>query len=250
MSATRKIDFINGAYSEIRINGLTVSPDAFETNKGLEILEDMAYEFFQSNIITEYNFQETPDVNDFTNTNPSLNRFFKVHLAVRLLNSFGKDAPENLAAQASATMSTAAGQSAMYLVEQVAYPDRMPVGAGIANRYRLWQRFQRPGAQPPAQSSTHQMYIGDINEFQESWESYLRSGETVSSYAITADPSLSLLSDSLSSPIITFMIEALSQQTSGNFQQVKIVVTTSLGRVDTRLINFNIQQAVTVGSIL
>jgi hypothetical protein len=251
MAASRKLDFINGAYSELRINGLTTDPDSFELTTALYVLEDMAYQLFDGNIIVQYNFTDTPDLNDLTGVDPALNRFFKTNLAVWLCNAFGKDVPQNLAMNAAGSMSFASGIAARALLNPVQYPDRMPVGAGVANRYRLWQRFQRPGAQPPANSTTHQMYIGDINDYQESWETYLGLTETITAITSSiADPALLISNVVLASPYITYTIEALSQQTSGNFQQVKFVVTTSLGRVNTRLVNFNITQAVTIGSIL
>ena len=251
MATFRKIDFINGAYSELRINGLTANPDSFELQTGLYILEDMAAQYFEQNIILQYNFTDTPDLNDLTGVEPALNRFFKTNLAVWLCNAFGKDVPQNLSMNASGAMSFASGLAAKALLQQVQYPDRQPVGAGVGGRYRLWQRFQRPGAFPPADSSTHQMYIGDINNYQESWETYLGATETISAITLSvADPALLLSNVVLTSPYIDYTIEALSQQTSGNFQQVKFVVTTSLGRVNTRLVNFNIIQAVTIGSTL
>jgi len=244
MTASRKLDFIIGAYSELRINGLTADPDSFELTTALYVLEDMAYQFFDGNIILQYNFTDTPDLNDLTGVDPSFNSFFKTYLAVWLCNAFGKEVPQNLAMNAAGSMSFASGVAARGLLKQVQYPDRMPVGAGM-----FWQRFQSPTAQPPADSSTNVMYIGDINNYQESWETYLGLTETISAVTLAvADPALLLSNVVLASPYITYTIEVLSEQTSGNFQQVKFVVTTSLGRVNTRLVNFNIVQSATIGS--
>ena len=248
MAATRKIDFILGAYSELRINGLTTNPDSQELEFALTVLEDMASQYFAGNIIPDYNFTETPNLSDLTWVGAEFNRFFKTNLAVWLCNAFGKDVPPNLSMNASGALSYAAGVTARALLAPVQYPDRMPVGSGISNRYRMWQRFQRPGQPPPADSSTHQMYIGDINDDFETWDSYLRDGETISNInSVWASPGLLLSTVALSSTRVTFTVQALSQQTAGNFQQVRIIVQTSLGRISTRLVNFNIMQSIITG---
>ena len=53
---TTKADLINGAYSLMRISGITVDPSADDLALALERLEDMAEEFAGRNIITDYNF--------------------------------------------------------------------------------------------------------------------------------------------------------------------------------------------------
>jgi hypothetical protein len=88
------------------------------------------------------------------------------------------------------------------------------------------------------------MLIDDIDDFVEHFDAYLREGETVSSYTIEADSGLTIVSSSLTSPDVDYQIKAVgvNDTTQSQFNQVKIVATTSLGRQETRIINFEIQQ--------
>jgi len=248
MTASTKADMINGAYSWMRINGLTVGPSGFDLQTALARLESMMYLFCSRNICTSYNFTENPDLGDYTNVPPQFNLFIQTQLAVFLCSDFGKDVPPALATLASSTMSSASGMSAIERLQEVQYPRRMNMGSGNNLRAYRYNNFYNPYAQPPVSCTTHDMYIGDINNFNESYVEYLDSGESIASYVITADSGLALVFDSDNGTVITYQIEAVSQQQSGNWQQVKIVMTTNAGRINTRLINFNIMRAQTVGS--
>jgi hypothetical protein len=57
---TTKADLINGAYSLMRISGLTVDPSGADLTLALTRLENMAAEFEGRNIITDYNFEQNP----------------------------------------------------------------------------------------------------------------------------------------------------------------------------------------------
>lgn len=246
--ASTKADLINGAFSWMRINGLTVGPDAFSLSTGLSRLESMMYLFCSRNICTSYNFTENPNLSDYTNVPPQYTLFIEVQLAVFLCADFGKEIPVALAAMASGAMSTASGLSAIERLQEVNYPNRMPMGSG--NNLRAWRynTFYNQYQNAPISCTTHNMYIGDINNYQESYVEYLDNAETIASYVITADPGLLLLSDSDNGTVISYQVQAVSQQQSGNWQQVKIIVTTSAGRINTRLINFNVIQSQTIGS--
>ena len=99
---------------------------------------------------------------------------------------------------------------------------------------------------PPNECATNQITVGDIDDYYEDFETWL-AGETIDSYTITADPALTIVSDSNNDPRIDYRIEADSNRTQGIWQQVKIIVTSSGGREETRLINFEISEAATVG---
>jgi hypothetical protein len=248
MAASTKADLINGAYSFLRINGLTVGPSGFDLGTALVRLESLASMLCARNICTSYNFTENPDLNDLTNVPQEFNLMFETNLAVWLCPDFGKEVPATLAALASSALATASAVSGVARMQDVRYPYRMPMGSGNTLKSWRYNNFYYVPPAPPASCTTHDMYMGDINEFSESYVEYLRSGETIQSYVITADPGLTLLSDSDNGTVITYEVQAINQQTSGQWQQVKIVVTTTDGRVQTRLINFNVIQSNTVGS--
>ena len=101
---------------------------------------------------------------------------------------------------------------------------------------------------PPNASSTNRLLKDEINDYQESFVAYLESGETIDSFTIVADPGLQLISSANNDPIIDYRVKGRDNSTQGIWQQVKITVTTSLGRVEIRLINFEVTDSNTVGS--
>lgn len=237
-----KGDIVNCAYSRGRISGLTKQPTAEDLELGLTRLENMAEEFFGRNIDVDYFFEDVPDANTLHNIPKKYWDAFECNLAVRLLGDFGKDPIASLAAFARSGYSFLSAGTAPGI--QTSYPNRQPVGSGnrSLNRY---QRFYKNAITAPLSSETVYMLIDDIDDFVEHYDAYLREGETISSYTIDADDGLTIVSDSLTSPDISYQIQAEGRNsvTQGEALQVKIVATTSLGRQETRLINFEITRA-------
>ncbi len=249
MAATRKVDFINGAYSQLRISGLTVNPNSFDLATGLNRLENMMRLFCSRNLCTGYNFTENPNLNDYTNVDSVFNLMIESNLAVKLCPDFGKEIPASLKMQADAALSAGSGVSGLAILQPIPYPQRMARGSGTTQKFSTWANFFRTPPPPPESCTTHQLYIDDINDYQENWTEYLDAGESIASFTIVADEGLLLISSSLTSPIIYYRVQGISQQTSGLWQQIKIKVTTSAGRVNTRLINFSVIKPQTVGSV-
>jgi hypothetical protein len=239
---TTKVDLINGAYSKARISGLTKSPTPDDLDLALVVLEDMMEEYFGRNIDVDYFFEDSPDSNTPHNVERKYWNAIKALLAGRLLADFGKDPNDSLARQINSGFSFLSSSTAP--VKQTSYPSRQPTGAGNG-RWNRYQRFYRTAAEAPLSATTNHMLIDDIDDFVEHFDAYLRDGETVSSYTIEADTGLTIVSSSLTSPDIDYQIQAdgTSSETSSEFLQVKIVATTSLGRQETRIINFDLKQA-------
>lgn len=235
-----KIDVINTAYSQIRYSGLTIDPSANETSLALERLEVMAAEFESRDICLNYNFEETPDANSATNVPLQFQHMLSTNLAVRMIPDFNKAVPQVLMLQASQSLSNASARSASDSVRQVNPPRRMPIGSGNSYRYNRYRRFQRPTVRAPNECATNKMLVGDIDDFQESFVSYLDPLEDISSFTITASSVLEIQSSSNSTSLVNYRIKALDLSTDTSFQQVEIVVTTTNGRSETRLINFEI----------
>ena len=99
-TARTKIEIINGAYSRMRISGLTAQPTPEDIVKALNRLEDMAEEFDGRNICTGYNFEDDPDVNSLHNMERKFWGPYKAILATRLLADFGKAASPELQREA------------------------------------------------------------------------------------------------------------------------------------------------------
>jgi len=234
---TTKADIINGAYSMMRISGVTVDPSGADLTLALTRLEDMAAEFHERNIITDYNFEEIPETGSKHNLPRKYWYAYKTNLAVRLLSDFGKQITPVLGSQQQAAFSFLVSSTAPKKVTQ--YPSRMPIGVSNARR---WPRFHVPEAQSPLSSGTNIMYINDVKAFSESFVAYLDAGETISSYTIEADSGLTISSDTNATPFITYVIVAAGLSDGGSIArlQVKIVVTTSAGRIENRIINFQL----------
>lgn len=240
---------INSAYSQMRISGLTVNPGKEDNELALDRLEVMMSELEESrNICMKYNFEEVPDPNSPTKVKKSYWYMIATNLALRLIPDFNKVVPGTLISLAASSLATASSQSAAQNIRQVANPDRMPIGAGTTLRYNKYQRFNREQRIPPPDCETNVIIIDDVDDYRESYIAYL-GGETIASFTIDADRGLTLVSSSNDTPIINYRIKAVDNTvTSGTWQQVKIIVTTSSGRVDTRLINFEVKPNLTVNN--
>ena len=243
-----KGDRINGAYSQLRISGLTVQPTPEDLELALDRLESMMAEWKSRNICAGYAFEDEPDPNTPHNVERSAWQAIDTNLATFLSPDFNKQEHPRLASRASTSLSTLSGVSALNLLREVNYPARQPRGQGNTFRHNRWTRFYHPQAEAPASCETNVMNfsttVGDIDDYVEHFDAYLKSGETLSSFTIEAMNGLDVLSSSSSDTDVTYRIEAVGadSSTSDRFQQVKIVATTSDGRIETRLINFRLEE--------
>lgn len=244
MTGDLKIDLISGAYSKLRISGLTVIPGPEDTELALMLLESMLDEYEARNICVGYKFEDEPDSNSPSGVDRKYWDAIKCNLAVRLIPDFGKGQQPDpvLITQGQAALSFLSSSTA--LVRQVQAPSRMPLGSG--NRYygQRWRNYNAPVSEAPLNCETIKMIIGDIDDFVEHFDSYLNAGEDVASYTIESDTGLTIVSDSLSTPDIIYRIKAEGSDgtKSDSFLQVKIVVTTTDTRVNTRIINFSLSE--------
>lgn len=230
-----KVEIINGAYSRCRISGLTSNPTPGDYDLALNRLEDMAAMWEKKNICTGYNFEDSPDLNSITNLERSSSSAYQSNLAMLLLTDFGKDAHPALIAEASATLSALCASTAK--VNQVQYPNRMPIGSG--NRgYSRYQRYYPTTELAPNECTTNYLEINNVNDYTEHFDDYLQDTETIASYTIVSNSvNLVVSADSLTSPDISYRVTTNDQ---AGVYQVKIVATSSLGRKTTRNINFSV----------
>jgi hypothetical protein len=237
---TTKADLINGAYSLMRISGLTVSPSASDLTLALKRLENMAHEFLGRNIDVNYNFENSPTTGALHNIDRKYWFAFETNLAARLLPDFGKEPSPALIMQQQASFSFLSSSTAP--VRETTYPTRMPRGMANSRRSLAWSRYYTPESQAPLEGATNEMYVGDTNTFVESFAAYLGSGETISSFTISAETGLTIDTSANATPLITYTITAdgLTNNTPVDLLRVKIVVTTSADRVETRIINFKL----------
>ena len=248
VTGSLKGDFVKGAFDEARISGLTKIPSGADNELGLTMLENLASEWGSPgrNICVGYNFEDEPDAASVHNVERAYWEAFRTNLAVRLLSAFGKGMQPDplLMSRRRASFSFISAATAM--VRPVQYPSRMPRGSGATQRTTRWQRFNRPVEQAPISCKTQKMFIGEIDDFTEHFDTVLSDIEDISTYTMEATPGLSILSQSLSTPDVSYRIEAVGfgdENRPSSFLQVKIIATTSTGRVITRLINFELTEA-------
>ena len=233
-----KVDIINGAYSQLRISGITVDPSPEDLVLALRRLEGMANELYGRNVCTGYYLEETPDINSPSGLDKKYWYSFECILAMRLLSDFGKGMQPDpmLAKNASGQMSFLYASTAN--PQQIQYPARQSIGAG--NFIGPRSDFYAPTAEAPNTCQTNRMTVGDINDFIEHFNSYLVDPEAIASYTIEADTGLTIVSDSDTSPDIFYQIKADGGTSNDGLLRVKIVMTTDTGRVTTRVINFEL----------
>lgn len=246
--AQLKVDRITAAYSMLRISGLTVIPNPSDLELGLNTLENMMAELASRGIEVGYNFEEEPDPNSDLNVDRVFWNMISTNLATRLIPDFNKDASPVLFQQASQSLSQASGICARNRIQQVSYPSRQPVGSG--NRiYARWQRFYTGFNQlPPNEPSTLFIMQGETNDFEETFAAYLRTDEFIDSFDVTCDTGLTVISSSAIDGIIAYRLNAPIEVSAGAWQQVKIKVATTEGRVEIRIINFQVNPNVIVGN--
>jgi len=242
MANNLKIDIINGAYSQMRVSGITVDPSADDLILALRRLEGLANELYGRNVCTGYYLEETPNVNSPSGLESKFWYAFECILAQRLMPDFGKGMKPDpmLAKNANAGMSFLYSNTAN--PRQIQYPRRQAVGAGNRLMYGR-QKFYDSIPEAPNTCKTNRMYIGDIDDFVEHFESYLNDGEAIASYTIEAETGLTIVSDSDTSPDIDYQIQADGGTSSDGLLRVKIVMTTDAGRVTTRVINFELTES-------
>jgi hypothetical protein len=233
-----KGDIINSAYSRMRISGITAQPNPEDLEVALKRVEGMAARWFKKNINAGYNFEDEPDPNTPSGLGAGDFQAYESNLAMLLLSDFGKAPHPGLVREASTTFSDLSASTAS--TREINYPQRQPRGRGNTLRYNRWQRFYRTQAIAPNESATNTMIVGDITDFTEHFDSYLLTDD-IASFVITSDNGLTVVSSSINNADIDYRVQADGSsdgESSDGFQQVKIVMTTTAGRIETRLINF------------
>lgn len=243
-----KVDRITAAYSKLRISGLTVIPNPSDLELALNELENMMSELASRGIEVGYNFEELPDPNSDLNVDQKYWNMIATNLATRLIPDFNKDASPVLFSQATQSISNASSICARDRIRQVQPPARQPVGSG--NRiFARWKRFYVGiNSFAPNVPSTLFIMQGETNDFQESFAAYLRTDEFIDTFEVTSDTGLVVISSVLLDGVITYRLNAPVDLSANSWQQVKIRVETTEGRIEIRIINFQVMPNVIVGA--
>lgn len=235
MSKT-KVELVIKAYKWLRISGLTSQPDPEEISDGIDMLESMMLELSSRNICSSYFFEDEPLPNTDSRLEPKYNTAVETNLAVRLAPFFGKVVSVELALQARQSLSNWSARSAK--VNQIRPPRRMPRGSGNTFRFSNWVRFSNEEPNAPISCDTREIKVDEINNFRADFNQYLVDPETISSFITDTTTGIELLSISESNGVFTFQCKGIK----AGFEAVEITVTTSTGRVNPAVINFNVTQ--------
>lgn len=238
---TLKSEIINGAYSQLRISGLTVSPTAADSATALSRLENMMAEL---PIDIGYNFEDAPSASSETNVERRFNHMIESNLAIRLIPDFNKDVPPTLQNQASQAMGSAIGYYMSDTARQIQPPRRMPKGSGSRWARGFIDRYQNPPALPPNDTDTVYIWEGEQFDLYEDFSAWL-GANTIASYTIASDTRLTIVTSANADPRITYTVKAIDG--TNILQRVKITVTDSAGRIDIRTIDFGVTDPPTVG---
>jgi hypothetical protein len=238
--STLKGDIVSAAFSRARISGLTKQPSPSDIELALDRLEDMAAMWKDRGLCAGYFFEDQPNPNTPHNLSRKHLTAFKSNLAMAILADFGKQPMPTLVAEASGSL------SALYAstedTEEIQYPSRMPIGSGNSLRWFKWRKFFPLVIPIDPSCETIKIIVGDIKTLTEHFDSYLLQGEDISSFTIEESPGLNITASSNTLTDVNYTIEATEQDGSTNpFEAaVKIVVTTTDGRITTRLIAFEV----------
>lgn len=245
-----KSDITNEAFSILRISGITVQASASDNVLALGRLESLAAELEERNVCLSYNFQEKPDSNDSLGVKLSYKYALSCILAQRLLSDFGKGQQPDPSLIVLANSGASYLQAATAVVREVQPPTRQPIGSGNELRHSRYNTFYKPVVIAPNSCDTNKMFVDDLNDFAESFSAYLVSGEDIASYTLEADTGLTVTAQSISTSLqeilYTIRADGNSEIASDTYLRVKIVVTTTEGRVETRVIDFSLKLVETV----
>jgi len=242
--ATRilKGDIVNDGFSQLRISGITVNPGSEDNKLAIDRLENLMAEMKDRDICLGWNTEDSPDLNSPSGIKRSQRFAIACILATRLVTDFGKGKEpdpilfKNAGAQSSFLYSSTASP------RQMQYPSRQAIGSG--NRRTRYTRFYNESSRVPNDCESITMVIGNIDNFVESFDAWLIDPEDLTSYTIESDTGLTIVSDAIDSKNkkINYQVSAVGNNAvkSDGFLQVKIVATSTTGRIETRLINFEL----------
>ena len=231
-----KVDLLIGAFGMLRISGITRQPTPGDLEIGINTLEDMAAELESQNSGVGWNFEDEPDPNSWSGIKRCYWHAFKTNVAVRMIPFFGKTPAPALVAQASQAMSSLHTLAAAERMNQVEYPNRMARGSGNTNSHNRWARFYQQKVSAPNISNLRELFYGDVDDYVENFDSYLRDDEDIETFEIVADSGLEIEDQELVDNDILYRVKATTENESqaSTVRQLTIIVTTDINRVTTR----------------
>lgn len=168
---------VNGAYTILRISGLTTNPSNEEIAAGLQESDDLALEMKGSGL--DVNWQQPEDYGlsdpaDISGLTPEMTGPFKSILALRLLDLFGKAPTPTLIKRADDGMKSL--EQFIVSVPDAELPSTLSLGSGNEWDYRSRYFYPEPGVNNDADY----VFKGDILNYSEDFSAWLIDEELVS----------------------------------------------------------------------
>lgn len=234
-----KSEIIKGAYEELRISGITVNPGKEDNEMALRKLEGFCAEFEKRDMCLGYNFEDRPDMNSPSGIDKGHWDSVQIVLGTKLISHFGKVMTPDFKLKSDAAFSFMTSSTAQ--VNEVQYPSRQPIGSGNNVRFGTFRRKYYPEIENvPADCSTRTLFRDGVEDYTEHYDTYLiGDAEDITSYVLTAENGLTVTDEDLETPDVTYRVTADKVGT----WKLKIVATTSTGRVNTRIHTYVIKDS-------
>lgn len=237
MTTKTKGYFVLQAFKRLVISSITTDPTPEEIELGLDLFEDMMHEITSRNICSSFVFEECPDPSTESGIDPQFNNAAYTNLAIRIASDFGREPSQTLFAQARQSMSNWSARTAK--VNPINPPSRQPRGSGNTFRWQNWYRYYRIEDNAPISCSTLELKVDEINGFVIDFGLYLKDGETIASYVKDVSNGLEVLAESFTDTAIN--LEQVKGIRNG-YETIKLTITTSDGRVNPHIVNFNVTE--------
>lgn len=237
-----KNDIVLNAFSEMRISGITVSPNPTEVTDAITVLDNMMLNWENENICIGYIRPESygqSDPNDDSGIPDTAVFAVVANLSKVLCPSYGKQPHMQTLANARQ------GKSNLYNIE---LPQRennpfLPKGSGEVYGYYGYSyrtpKFQSQTDDAPDNCQTSIIKVGQIDSYTYDFNSLIADGDSIDSYTVDYGSGVSVLEHAESDGFITLKCEGLSV----GFSKVKITLNFApSGLINPVTINFDVRE--------
>ena len=179
-------------------------------------------------------FETTPNFNTDSEVDDAFNEAIATCLAMRLAPSFGIQLNADIKLLARAGLSNWSARAGK--TNQIQPSRRQPRGSGNNFRFSNWSRFYRGDDNAPISCSTFDLKFEETDFFGVDFTNYLLEGATIASYTVDSTNGVDVLNDVQDGNVINLECKG----SASGYQTVTITVTTSTGRINPQVVNFNI----------
>lgn len=236
-----KGDIALGALQELVISGITSEPSPDEVVSTIIALDNMVNSWKRKNICLSYIASASyNDVDPNQDSGLCDDEIFAVifNLAKNRCASFGKPCPDRILDDAKDGLDNL---YSVVLPEKESRP-YMPVGGGETYSYYnslyhgFYNRYFPSDENAPDNCSTFDIKVGQTDFYSVDFNCYLLDGNTISSYTVEDGEGVKVNSHSESDGVVTLECQGIIS----GYSTVKITVTSSSGRVNPEIVNFNV----------